>query len=352
MTQSCCIGAGARPTCRGQLNCESQDHGSTRRSTIELIERSRSPRSTARAGRASRCRYPATPTAPSAPCFRRVARRYGHEGLPDDTIHQFTLHRHRPARASARSCAHGHQRRDLDRRCQRLCRQGLSGGTHRGGPTRQTPTFAPEENIIVGNTVLYGAIAASVSSAASPASASRFAIQRRVTAVVEGVGDHGCEYMTGGVVVVLGDRSQLRRGHERRHGLCATTSRQRIRTALQPAMVELEAVAEPIPKSRRRSSTRRPPTHNGHTAPTTACATLGRGRAAAHHLIEAPSHRVHRQTVRFAQMHPRRLGRIRDQQFVKVLPNEYRRAARADAERPRQQATAPTWPTVREAWAR
>jgi glutamate synthase (NADPH/NADH) large chain len=66
-----------------------------------------------------------------------------------------------------------------------------------------TATFAPEENVIVGNTALYGATAGEAYF--SGLAGERFAVRNSgATAVVEGVGDHGCEYMTGGVVVVLG----------------------------------------------------------------------------------------------------------------------------------------------------
>ena len=62
----------------------------------------------------------------------------------------------------------------------------------------------PTENIIVGNTVLYGAIAGEAYF--EGVAGERFAVRNSgAIAVVEGVGDHGCEYMTGGVVVVLGD---------------------------------------------------------------------------------------------------------------------------------------------------
>ena len=61
----------------------------------------------------------------------------------------------------------------------------------------------PAENIIVGNTVLYGAISGECYF--SGVAGERFAVRNSgAVAVVEGVGDHGCEYMTGGVVVVLG----------------------------------------------------------------------------------------------------------------------------------------------------
>jgi glutamate synthase (NADPH/NADH) large chain len=64
-------------------------------------------------------------------------------------------------------------------------------------------TFVAEENILLGNTCLYGATSGSLFAAG--VAGERFAVRNSgATAVVEGVGDHGCEYMTGGVVVVLG----------------------------------------------------------------------------------------------------------------------------------------------------
>jgi glutamate synthase (NADPH/NADH) large chain len=66
-----------------------------------------------------------------------------------------------------------------------------------------TARFAPHENVIIGNVALYGATAGDLF--ASGLAGERFAVRNSgARAVVEGVGDHGCEYMTGGVVVVLG----------------------------------------------------------------------------------------------------------------------------------------------------
>jgi glutamate synthase (NADPH/NADH) large chain len=80
--------------------------------------------------------------------------------------------------------------------------KGLSGGRIIVYPPRGA-RFKPEENIIVGNVLLYGATAGSVF--IRGLAGERFAVRNSgATAVVEGVGDHGCEYMTGGVVVVLG----------------------------------------------------------------------------------------------------------------------------------------------------
>jgi glutamate synthase (NADPH/NADH) large chain/glutamate synthase (ferredoxin) len=80
--------------------------------------------------------------------------------------------------------------------------KGMSGGRIVIAP-HPDATFLPHENAIVGNTVLYGATGGEV--CISGAAGSRFAVRNSgARAVVEGVGDHACEYMTGGVVVVLG----------------------------------------------------------------------------------------------------------------------------------------------------
>ena len=97
--------------------------------------------------------------------------------------------------------------------------KGLSGGRV---VVRQPPeaTRDPAENIIVGNTVLYGAIAGEAYF--HGVAGERFAVRNSgAVAVVEGCGDHGCEYMTGGVVRGAGrHRPQLRRRHVGRHRLC------------------------------------------------------------------------------------------------------------------------------------
>ncbi len=80
--------------------------------------------------------------------------------------------------------------------------KGLSGGVLSVTPPPEA-TFAAEENVIIGNTVLYGAT--SGRAFFRGLAGERFAVRNSgASAVVEGVGDHGCEYMTGGIVVVLG----------------------------------------------------------------------------------------------------------------------------------------------------
>ena len=82
------------------------------------------------------------------------------------------------------------------------CGKGLSGGRIVVLPPREA-TFVPEENVIIGNVAFYGAT--SGEAFIRGVAGERFCVRNSgVQAVVEGVGDHGCEYMTGGRVVVLG----------------------------------------------------------------------------------------------------------------------------------------------------
>ncbi|MGH6957358.1 MAG: hypothetical protein ACREEW_11910, partial [Caulobacteraceae bacterium] len=83
------------------------------------------------------------------------------------------------------------------------CGKGLSGGKVIVYPPREA-TFAAEDNVIAGNVVLYGATSGEVY--LRGIAGERFCVRNSgASAVVEGVGDHGCEYMTGGVVCVLGE---------------------------------------------------------------------------------------------------------------------------------------------------
>ena len=88
-------------------------------------------------------------------------------------------------------------------------------------PTRGIQRSLPEESIIVGNTVLYGAITGECYFRG--VAGERFAVRNSgAIAVVEGVGDHGCEYMTGGMVVVIGSTGRnFAAGMSGRHRLCA-----------------------------------------------------------------------------------------------------------------------------------
>ncbi len=129
-----------------------------------------------------------------------VAKRYGHEGLPDDTIH---IKLKGTAGQSFGAWLAKGITLELDGEGNDYVGKGLSGGRIIIYPPAETPIVA-EENIIVGNTVLYGAISGECFFRG--VAGERFAVRNSgAIAVVEGVGDHGCEYMTGGIVVVLGE---------------------------------------------------------------------------------------------------------------------------------------------------
>ncbi len=128
-----------------------------------------------------------------------VVRRYGGNGLPDDTI-EFTL-RGTGGQSFGAFLPRGVTLR-LFGDVNDYVGKGLSGGRLIVRPDEGAP-FAAEENIIAGNTILYGATAGEVFLRGR--AGERFAVRNSGgVAVVEGVGDHGCEYMTGGTVVVLG----------------------------------------------------------------------------------------------------------------------------------------------------
>ncbi len=129
-----------------------------------------------------------------------VAKRYGHAGLPEDTI---TVRLSGVAGQSFGAWAAHGVTLDLTGEANDYVGKGLSGGKLIIKPQDKIG-FVPEKSIIVGNTVLYGAITGECY--LRGVAGERFAVRNSgAVAVVEGVGDHGCEYMTGGCVLVIGD---------------------------------------------------------------------------------------------------------------------------------------------------
>jgi glutamate synthase (NADPH/NADH) large chain len=216
-----------------------------------------------------------------------IAKRYGHEGLPDDTIHI------RFAGSAGQSfgafLAKG-VTLDLVGDTNDYCGKGLSGGRISVQPS---PKFRgePTENIITGNVVLYGAIAGEAYFRG--VAGERFAVRNSgARAVVEGVGDHGCEYMTGGTVVVLGGTGRnfaagMSGGFAYVFDVDADFSRR-----CNTAMVDLEPLVEPEDE-----------------------ATLK--RLIENHLKYTSSRRAAEILDKWPQYRAR---------FVKVFPKEYRRA--------------------------
>ncbi len=229
-----------------------------------------------------------------------VARRFGHAGLREDTI-----------RIKARGTAGGSFGAflargitlELEGQANDYVGKGLSGGRIIAYPPRDCP-IVPEENIIVGNTVLYGAISGEVF--LRGVGGERFAVRNSgATAVVEGVGDHGCEYMTGGTVIVLG-----KAGRNFAAGMSGgvayvldTTGDFKLR--VNRSMVELEpvldAASDPAGKSR----------HLGRGDEELLRDLIGK------HFFYTGSARARAILDDFERYRP---------QFIKVMPLEYKRA--------------------------
>ena len=169
-----------------------------------------------------------------------VTQRYGVEGLPEDTIH---LRFEGSAGQSFGAFIPRGMRLDLIGDANDYTGKGLSGGRIVVRPPDDA-TYRPERNIIVGNTVLYGAT--SGEAFFNGVAGERFAVRNSgALTVVEGVGDHGCEYMTGGRVVVLG-----KTGRNFAAGMSGGIAyvydpRERFPGRCNQSMVELTAVSEP-----------------------------------------------------------------------------------------------------------
>jgi glutamate synthase (NADPH/NADH) large chain len=239
-----------------------------------------------------------------------VARRYGHAGLPEDTIH--VAFDGIAGQSFGAFLARGISF-ELQGATNDYVGKGLSGGRIVVYPDPESPA-KPDENIVIGNTVMYGAIAGEAYFRGI--AGERFCVRNSgASAVVEGTGDHGCEYMTGGTVVVLG-----RTGRNFAAGMSGGiafvydedgTFSQRC----NPAMVTLEKVQDEAEQTRTESE----------------LAAAGNGRlrhaersddALLRGLVERHL-RFTASTRALAMLDNWEVARAR---FVKVFPNEYKRA--------------------------
>jgi len=168
-----------------------------------------------------------------------IARRRGSVGLPDDSIR---VRLRGSAGQSLGAFLAAGVTLELEGDANDYAGKGLSGGRIIVRPPAAS-RIPPEENVVVGNTVLYGATSGELF--ASGLAGERFAVRNSgATAVVEGVGDHGCEYMTGGVVVVLGPTGRnFAAGMS--GGLAFVLDRERrFRARCNTSMVELESLVD------------------------------------------------------------------------------------------------------------
>ncbi|MFZ3235699.1 MAG: glutamate synthase large subunit [Stellaceae bacterium] len=222
-------------------NCERQDHRLDKALDNELIAASQPALDSREPVRIERDIRNVHRTV-GAMLSGEVARRYGHGGLPQDTI--WASFHGNAGQSFGAFLARG-VTLELYGDANDYVGKGLSGGRL---IVRQPPdaTREPTENIIIGNTVLYGAIAGEAYF--EGVAGERFAVRNSgAVAVVEGTGDHGCEYMTGGVVVVLGDT-----GRNFAAGMSGGVAyvwdpKARFRDLCNPAGVDLEPIAAPDP---------------------------------------------------------------------------------------------------------
>ncbi len=180
-------------------NCEKQDH-----KIKEILDRELIAESQAALDRGAPVRLRKSirniDRTTGAMLSGEVAKRYGHEGLPEGSIH---VHFNGTAGQSFGAWLARGVTFELDGDANDYVGKGLSGGRIVIRPPAESGVV-PEESIIVGNTVLYGAIEGQCYFRG--VAGERFAVRNSgAIAVIEGAGDHCCEYMTGGVVVVLGN---------------------------------------------------------------------------------------------------------------------------------------------------
>ncbi len=181
-------------------NCQKQDHGLERALDNKLIELAKPALEHRTPVRIEDLEIRNVNRTVGAMLSGEVARRYGHAGLPEDTIY---IKGHGTGGQSFGAFLAAGVTLELAGEANDYVGKGLSGGRIVIYP-QATSRLVPEQNIIVGNTVLYGAISGECYFRG--VAGERFAVRNSgAIAVVEGVGDHGCEYMTGGIVVVLGE---------------------------------------------------------------------------------------------------------------------------------------------------
>ncbi len=240
-----------------------------------------------------------------------VAKRYGSAGLPNDTIQVRLVGT--AGQSFGAFLAHGISF-ELRGEGNDYVGKGLCGGRIAIMPPAEAKLVA-HENIIVGNTVLYGATSGECYF--SGVAGERFAVRNSgAVAVVEGTGDHGCEYMTGGMVVVLGQTGRNFAAGMSGGVAYVLDEDGSFAQRCNLAMVALEPVPEEI-------STLEP----GEVAPE------AHGRVHFNHMNKADEH-VLREFIRNHWQHTAsaRARTILDNwaeyrpKFVKVMPTEYRRA--------------------------
>jgi glutamate synthase (NADPH) large chain len=181
-----------------RYNCETQDHGLLKALDHQIIAGSAQAIADSKPVRLE-YRIRNAHRSVGAMLSGTIARRYGHKGLPPDTVH--VAFNGVAGQSFGAFLARG-VTFELQGATNDYVGKGLSGGRIVVYPDAACPA-RPDENIVIGNTVMYGAIEGEAYFRG--VAGERFCVRNSgASAVVEGTGDHGCEYMTGGTVVVLG----------------------------------------------------------------------------------------------------------------------------------------------------
>ena len=293
--------------------CEKQDHHLDKALDLELIALARPALETGKPVLIERPVRNVNRTV-GAMLSGVIAKRHGHAGLPADSI---TIRLTGTAGQSFGAfLAHGVSL-ELTGDANDYVGKGLSGGrlvVRQPAAARRDPT----DNIIVGNTVLYGAIAGEAYF--QGVAGERFAVRNSgAVAVVEGTGDHGCEYMTGGVVVVLGDT-----GRNFAAGMSGGIAyvydpAERFRDLCNTAMVELE----PVGSEEAAGDGLERPQQRPLGAENSGMGDMLRFDAERLRIL-IERHRLHTGSERAAYLLDN--WSTRRAAFVKVMPRDYRRA--------------------------
>ncbi|MDD2699890.1 MAG: glutamate synthase large subunit [Sideroxydans sp.] len=238
-----------------------------------------------------------------------VAKRHGNAGLPDDTIRVKLLGT--AGQSFGAFLAHG-VTLQLEGEGNDYVGKGLCGGRIIVKPSDDSKLVA-EENIIVGNTVLYGATAGEVFFRG--VAGERFAVRNSgAVAVVEGVGDHGCEYMTGGMVVVLGATGRNFAAGMSGGVAYVLDEDDTFKHRCNLSMVQLEGIPEEAALSETGEVEAHGRVHFNHLNKADEAALRGKIEK---HLRYTGSARAKEILDNWAKYLPK---------FVKVMPTEYRRA--------------------------
>ena len=298
----------AMPASVARLHAEAQDHGLDKALDHQLIAQATAALENRQAVVINSIIGNANRTAGTM-LSHEVAKRYGQAGLPDDTI---TVKLTGTAGQSFGAfLAHG-VTFELTGEGNDYVGKGLCGGRIVVMPPADCPIVA-EDNIIVGNTVLYGATSGECYFRG--VAGERFAVRNSgAVAVVEGLGDHGCEYMTGGMIIVLGQTGRNFAAGMSGGVAYVLDEDGSFERRCNLSMVQLE----PIPEEAAASETGDVGTHGrvhfNHLGKADAAALRGKIEK---HLRYTGSARAKEILDNWASYLPK---------FVKVMPTEYRRA--------------------------